>query len=257
MNPAEAVQTSEPVDQAAAVCDVTVIVPTYNEAQNLPILVPRVAAALEQAGLRGEIVVVDDDSPDDTVPACKELAVDYPLQLLVRKGERGLSGAVLHGMAQARGDVLVVMDADLSHPPEKIPALVAAITAGEADFVIGSRYVAGGSTEEGWGLFRRLNSKVATLLARPLTNAHDPLAGFFALRRSTYQAGGPFDPVGFKIGLELLVKCGCQRVQEVPITFHDRQCGVSKLSVREQLNYVRHLGRLYRYRLGGQPRWPK
>jgi dolichol-phosphate mannosyltransferase len=230
------------------VCDVSVIVPTYREVDNLPVLAPRIAAALEKAGLDGEIVIVDDDSPDDTAACCKELALRYPLRLLVRKGQRGLSGAVLHGMRHANGAVLLVMDADLSHPPEAIPALVAAIREQHAEFAIGSRYVAGGGTDQRWGLFRRLNSRVATLLATPLTRARDPLAGFFALRRSRFAAGGPFDPVGFKIGLELIVKCGCKHIKEIPISFRDRAHGSSKLSFREQMNYLRHLLRLYLYR---------
>jgi dolichol-phosphate mannosyltransferase len=211
--------------------------------------VPRVVAALEQAGLRGEILIVDDDSPDDTEPACKELALSYPVRLVIRKGERGLAGAVLHGLRLADSPVLVVMDADLSHPPESIPALVDSIRSGAADFAIGSRYVAGGSTSRDWGLLRRLNSRVATLLARPLTSAADPLAGFFALRRATFDGSAALDPVGFKIGLELLVKCACRRVKEVPIAFHERQHGRSKLSVREQLAFLRHLARLYAYRM--------
>jgi dolichol-phosphate mannosyltransferase len=232
----------------ACVYDVSVIVPTYREAENLPILVPRIAAVLDSAGLCGEIVIVDDDSPDDTAACCKELALRYPLRLLVRRGERGLSGAVLHGMRHAQGMVLVVMDADLSHPPETIPALVAAIRDQYADFAIGSRYVAGGCTDERWGVWRRLNSRAATLLATPLIRARDPLAGFFALRRSRFAAGGPFDPVGFKIGLELMVKCACKYIREVPISFRDRAHGSSKLSFREQMNYLRHLLRLYLYR---------
>jgi glycosyltransferase involved in cell wall biosynthesis len=234
---------------ASSDCDVTVVVPTYCEAGNLAVLVPRVATALSGADLRGEIVIVDDDSPDDTEPACKELAHDYRLRLLVRKGQRGLASAVLHGMQQARGAVLVVMDADLSHPPDKVPELVAALQQGDVDFVIGSRYVPGGSTGTSWGLSRWFNSKVATLLARPLTSVRDPLAGFFALRRDTFLNGAPFDPVGFKIGLELLVKCGCRRVAEVPIAFVDRRHGQSKMSIKVQLNYLRHLARLYAFRL--------
>src|SRR5438270_2504382 len=135
--------------------DVSVIVPTYCEAENLPLLVPRIVAACPAA----EILIVDDDSPDATAAVCAQLAV----RLLVRKGERGLAGAVLHGMRHALGDVFVVMDADLSHPPEAIPALVDAIRTG-ADFAIGSRYVRGGRTDAGWGTWRRLTSRVATLL---------------------------------------------------------------------------------------------
>ncbi len=231
--------------------EVSVIVPTYCEAENLPVLVPRVHDALERAGMRGEILVVDDDSPDDTAGCCRGLALSYPVRLLTRRGERGLSGAVVHGLRQARGGILVVMDADLSHPPEKVPDLVRAVRSAEADFVIGSRYVAGGSTEEGWGAYRWLNSKLATLLAWPLAPARDPLAGFFALGRATFASARALDPVGYKIGLELMVKCGCRRVQEVPIAFGNRLHGASKLTFKEQVDYLRHLKRLYEYRLGG------
>lgn len=232
-------------------CDVSIIVPTYCEAENLPMLVPRIATALQIAQLRGEILVVDDNSPDETGAICETLSQDHPLRLIVRTRDRGLSSAVIEGMNQARGSVLVVVDADLSHPPEKIPELVRAIQADEADFVIGSRYVSGGGTDETWGLFRWLNSKTATWLARPLTSARDPMAGFFALRRSRFSsASTQLDPIGYKIGLELIVKCGCRRIKEIPIFFGNRMRGQSKLSFKEQLNYLRHLKRLYEFRWG-------
>ena len=232
-------------------CQVSVVIPTFREAENLPVLVPQIAAALDRAGLRGEILIVDDNSQDGTEMACKELATSYPVRLLVRTTERGLSSAVVHGMRHARGATLVVMAAALSHPPETIPALCQAIRSGESDFVIGSRYVAGGQTDENWGLFRWLNSKVATLLAWPLSPAHDPMAGFFALSRATFERGAAaLDPVGYKIGLELIAKCGCRRIKEVPITFRDRVLGESKMNFKEQVNYLRHLRRLYVHRLG-------
>lgn len=230
--------------------DVSVIVPTYREAENLPHLVPRIHEALRNAGLSGEIVIVDDNSPDDTAAVCQRLAESHPLRLEVRLHERGLSTAVIHGLRLATGKILLVMDADLSHPPEKIPELISALGDPEVDFVIGSRYVPGASTDETWGLFRKLNSWVATLLARPLTAAKDPMAGFFALRRSTFESAAPLDPVGYKIGLELMVKCGCKRIKEVPITFNDRRFGASKLTLKEQLNYIKHLRRLYVYKAG-------
>jgi dolichol-phosphate mannosyltransferase len=234
---------------------VSVVVPAYREAENLPVLIPRLHAALQQAGLSAEIIVVDDNSPDATPQVMAKLAEEFPVRLIVRTAERGLSSAVVRGMQEARGEILVCMDADLSHPPEKVPELVAALLEQQGDFVIGSRYVAGGRTDDEWGWFRRLNSRVATLLARPLTTARDPMAGFFALRRETFRAAEPLDPIGYKIGLELMVKCRCQRVREIPIHFHDRLHGESKLSLKEQVNYLRHLGRLYRHRLGrwGQP----
>lgn len=176
------------------------------------------------------------------------MALDYPLRLFVREGERGLSSAVVHGMCRAQFNVLVVMDADLSHPPEKIPELVAVLENENADFVIASRYIPGGSTDENWGTLRCLNSKIATLLARPLTSTRDPMSGFFAIRRDTFLQADVLDPIGYKIGLELMVKCGCKKVQEVPIQFRDRGFGESKLSFRQQLNYLVHLVRLYDYR---------
>jgi dolichol-phosphate mannosyltransferase len=226
------------------------VIPAWGEAENLPVLIPRLCDALQQAGMPAEVIVVDDDSPDATPQVMHELAGNYPVRLIVRTGERGLSSAVLRGLREARGSVLVCMDADLSHPPETAPELVSAILEQRGDFVIGSRYVAGGKTDDDWGLFRRLNSKVATLLALPLTRAKDPMAGYFALHRDTFADAARLDPIGYKIGLELMVKAGCRRVHEVPIHFRDRLHGESKLSLREQLNYLRHLGRLYRHRLG-------
>ena len=231
-------------------CDVSVIVPTYCEAENLPTLLPRIVSAFNTAKLNGEILIVDDSSPDNTEQVCKDLALTLPVRLIVRDDERGLSSAVIHGMMQAAGETLVVMDADLSHPPETIPELVRAIQLGDADFAIGSRYVSGGGTDEKWGLFRRLNSKVAGFLARPLTAVRDPMAGFFAIRRSVFQSAERLDPIGYKIGLELMIKCRCRRIREVPIFFAERLYGESKLSFKEQLKYLRHLRRLYAYKLG-------
>lgn len=235
-------------------CDVSIIVPTYREAANLPVLVPRIHEATRAVGLDAEIIIVDDNSPDDTWRVCKELAAAHPVRLEVRLHDRGLSSAVLNGLRLARGNVLVVMDADLSHPPEKIPELVAALHDADVDFVIGSRYVPGAGTDEKWGWFRWLNSKVATLLARPFTSAADPMAGFFAIRRTTFDAAAPLDPIGYKIGLELIVKCNCEHIREVPIHFADRKLGESKLTFREQINYLRHLRRLANHKFGGWAR---
>lgn len=231
--------------------DVSIIIPTYCEAENLPVLIPRLHHALCQAHLVGEILIVDDNSPDDTPGVCERLSKDCSLTLLVRRNERGLSSAVIHGMEHATGHILLVMDADLSHPPERVPDLVAALNDPAVDFVIGSRYTPGGSTDDRWGLFRWLNSRVATLLARPFTSARDPMAGFFALRRETFNNADRLDPIGYKIGLELLVKCHCSNIREVPIAFNDRLHGTTKLTMHEQVNYLRHLKRLFEYKTGG------
>ncbi len=241
---------SLPGAATATAVRVSVIVPTYKEAENLPHLVRKVAGCLQEAKLAAEIIVVDDNSPDDTESVCALLAKEFPLRLEVRRNERGLSSAVIHGLRLATGQVFVVMDADLSHPPEKLPELVEALSDPAVDFVIGSRYVRGGTTDEGWGLFRWLNSKVATLLARPFTSAKDPMSGFFALRRETFERSAKLDPVGYKIGLELLVKGGCRGLREIPIHFNNRLYGKSKLSLKEQLNYVRHLRRLFEFKMG-------
>ena len=227
----------------------SIIVPTYCEADNLTVLIPRVNRVLTEAELDAEIIVVDDDSPDETIQVCEELAEICPLRLITRKNERGLSTAVIAGLNAASGGILLVMDADLSHPPEKIPELVSALNQRQADFVIGSRYVEGGLTDQSWGWFRKWNSRVATWLSRPFTSARDPLAGFFAIKRQTYlKAHQILNPVGYKIGLELIVKCRCRNVVEIPIEFTDRVAGSSKLSFKEQLRYLKHLKRLFDFK---------
>lgn len=217
---------------------VSIVVPTYKEAETIPHLVQRIEK-LADTGLIVELLIVDDDSRDGTEEVVASLGRAW-VKLIVRTSDRGLSQAVAEGLRQARHEYLVVMDADLSHPPEKIPELVAALTSG-ADMVFGSRYIAGGEIAEAWSLFRWVNSKVATMLAGPFTSIKDPMAGFFALRRERFLRADQLMPVGFKIGLELLVKCRCRDVREVPIRFEERQHGLSKLNLREQLNYVRHL----------------
>ncbi|MFO0973398.1 MAG: polyprenol monophosphomannose synthase [Phycisphaerae bacterium] len=226
---------------------VSIVVPTFRESENLRLLCARIFAALDRAAIDGEVILVDDDSRDGTEAVAAELAQSRPVRLVVRTRERGLSSAVLRGFAEARHEWLLVMDADLSHPPEKIPDLLAPLLAGEADFVIGSRYVAGAAKRD-WSWLRWVNSAVATLLARPLTPVRDPMAGFFALHRDSWRRADALNPLGYKIGLELLVKARCQRVREVPIEFADRLHGKSKLTVRQQLLYLLHLSRLYRHR---------
>ena len=227
------------------------MVPALNEAGNLGALVRRVDAAL--AGRRYEILIVDDDSCDGTAQICANLAGQYPLELLVRRRPTdGLSGAAILGLSRARGEYLVVIDADLQHPPERIPDLLAPLARREADFVLGSRYVPGGSTERQWGPLRRINSRLATLLARPFAaNICDPMSGFFALKRETYRRAGRLNPVGYKIALELLCKCRVRRVREVPIHFGLRAGGDSKLTVGQQVRYLEHLSRLYDFKFPG------
>lgn len=235
---------------------VSVIVPTYQEAGNIPLLVPRICAAMSAAELPVEIILVDDDSRDGSVEAIAKLREQgLPVTITVRSGERGLSSAVIRGFRQAAGEFLVCMDADLSHPPEKIAELITELRLGRADFVIGSRYVPGAGTDSRWGLLRWLNSKVATLLARPLVRVKDPMSGFFALSRQSFLDADELSPVGYKIGLELLLKTRCKKVVEVPIHFADRAVGQSKLNLSEQLKYLKHLKRLFDYKYGALSRF--
>lgn len=222
---------------------ISLIVPTLREAANLPALLCAVSCVRDEQALDLELWVMDDDSRDGTIEAVREMGLSW-VHLVVRTGRQGLSEAVVEGMLRAQNEVIVVMDADQSHSPAVIPSLVAAV-AGGADFAIGSRYTPGGAVDPGWGMLRMLNSRVATLLARPLTAARDPMSGFFAIERERVLAARErLDPVGYKIGLELIVKCRCTRIAEVPITFGRRQYGSSKLTLAEQLRYLSHLRRL-------------
>lgn len=226
----------------------SIIVPTYREAPNLRPLVERVFAALGETGIDGELIIVDDHSQDGTEETAEALGKEYPVRLIVRRNERGLSSAVLTGFREAVHDCFVVMDADLQHPPEMVPALLERLGRGDCDFVIGTRYGGEGGIDEDWPFLRRIVSRGATMLARPLTSLSDPMSGFFALHRKTWERAARLDPIGYKIALELYVKGGCTRPADVPIQFSARAAGVSKLNLAEQWRYLRHLARLYRFR---------
>ena len=232
---------------------ISIVVPTFREAENLPVLAERIDAALSGSGVEWELVLVDDDSRDGSEEVAADLARRLPVRMEVRRDPpRDLSLSVLRGIRISRSDRVVVMDADLSHPPERILDLVGALD-GNCDMAVGSRYVSGGRIDRGWSPWRRLNSFGATLLARPLAGCSDPMSGFFALDRRRLPDPGTLRPVGYKIGLELMVR-GRLRVREVPIDFSDRDRGASKMNLRQQVNYLRHLKRLYLHRFGGAAR---
>jgi dolichol-phosphate mannosyltransferase len=219
--------------------NISVIVPTLNEAENIEGIVAKILAG--GASLDMEVIVVDDASKDDTQNIVRRLSETLPVTLLAReKPKDGLVGAVLAGARAARAGVVLVIDADGSHPPEKIPELALPVIRGEQDMVIGSRYAPGGSTP-GWSRKRRLMSRAASAAAWPLTDVHDALSGFFAVRRELL-ADIPSDAAGFKIALEILVRGGDSlRVGEVPITFRDRELGQSKMGSGVILTYFRRL----------------
>ncbi len=229
---------------------VSIIVPTYNERENLPILVERISKALN-GKYSYEIIVVDDNSPDKTWEVALELASKgYPVRLLRRPGKLGLGTAVLDGLKKASGEYIVVMDADLQHPPEVLPKLVEKALSENADIVVASRYMPGGGVE-GWSFIRKLISKTATLIAKIVLpqarKTSDPMSGFFLFRKDIVE-NVSLNPLGYKILLEILVKARYRRVVDVPYVFHRRLHGESKLGVKEIWRYIKHVLRLSEYR---------
>ncbi|MEA2053544.1 MAG: glycosyltransferase family 2 protein [Candidatus Thermoplasmatota archaeon] len=222
----------------------SIIVPTYNEIENLPTLLKRVKNALH--GVDFEMIIVDDDSPDGTADLAEDLRKNYDfLKVVRRENERGLATAVIEGFKNSEGQVLTVMDADLQHPPEKIIELLNKIREG-ADIVVGSRYIPGGEIEN-WTFKRKFYSKgaraIAHLLLPKSRKAKDPLSGFFMLRREVLD-GAELRPIGYKILLEILIRGNYKKVEEVPITFKDRERGTSSLVFKEYSKYSHHLLRL-------------
>lgn len=229
---------------------VSLVVPTYNERENVRAVVDRCSTAL--AGYDFEIVVVDDDSPDRTWQVVRnEYEREDRVRVVRREEKLGLATAISRGFREASAEFCAVIDADLQHPPEKLPALIDAFDA-DVDVVIGSRYTTGGAIED-WPWTRRLVSRGASGIAKlglPTTREiADPLSGFFAARREILD-GVSLSPVGYKILLEVLVKCEYDRVVEVPYVFKERNRGESKLTAREYLEFLRHVGTLRAARAG-------
>lgn len=226
----------------------SIIIPTYREAPNIKTLIERIFAALSLQNREAEVVFVDDNSQDGIEEIVKELRGTFPITLIVRRGERGLCSAVLEGFRRSHFEQLVVMDADLQHPPEMVPVMLERLERGDCDFVIASRYCSAGKIDREWPWLRRVISRLSSGLARPLAPLSDPMTGFFALHRSTWEQSAALRPVGYKIALELYVKGGCSRPAEVPIEFGVRYAGQSKANIREGLRFLHHLIRLYWFR---------
>jgi len=229
------------------------VIPTLNEAGNIPVLLDRIRRPLSSAAINYEIIVVDDDSHDRTAEVANEYASGDPrIRVCVRKGERGLAGAVIHGWAQTDADLLGVIDADLQHPPEVLPSLLAPVLSG-ADIAIASRYAHGNRVGE-WNRFRLFVSRAGILATAPLQRkslrVKDPLSGFFVVRRESID-GIRLQPEGFKILLEILVKGRIREAVEVPFQFGNRHAGESKASFKVALQYFTLLGKLSRYALFG------
>lgn len=214
---------------------ISIVIPTLNEVENIEPLVSRITQCVSSPS---EIIFVDDGSTDGTRERIHSLVASAPVRLIERTSPAlGLSGAVIAGARAAQGEIIVVMDADLSHPPEKIGQLLRPISEGAADMVIGSRYVFGGSTP-GWPAWRKILSRTAAGLAYPLTGVHDSMCGFFAMERMRLLELTPA-ATGFKIAFEAIVHGGKKlRVLEIPIVFRDRVRGTSKMSLGVALRFA-------------------
>jgi dolichol-phosphate mannosyltransferase len=228
------------------------VIPTLCEAENIGGLLVHVRSVLDPLETPYEILVVDDDSSDGTEAVVAAIAEEDPrVRLLVRKGERGLSGAILYGWQRTDATVLGVMDADLQHPPELLPQLLAGMQDGR-DVVIGSRYTPGGDLGQ-WNPVRKLLSAAAVWVTWPLQRgqlrAKDPMSGFFMVRRRCLPQA-EFQKSGFKLLLEILVRGKIESVTEVPFAFGLRYRGASKANFRVAWDYGMLLARLYAGKMG-------
>jgi dolichol-phosphate mannosyltransferase len=228
------------------------VMPTYNERDRLAELTDALFAASSAAGLDLELIVVDDNSPDGTGELADELARTRRMQVVHRSGKLGLGTAVVAGFNVALADTVGVMDADFSHPPSLVPRMSKVFHATDADVLVASRYIPGGSTPN-WPMKRRLLSRVGCLLARGLSPIRDAASGFFLIRRDIAQ-GVLIKAGGFKICIELIVRGRPGRLVEIPYQFDDRELGESKMSLREASGYLVQLKDLYLHRFANRDR---
>ena len=229
----------------------SVIIPTYNESQNILDMLRAISNNLPSS-VESEIVVVDDNSPDGTAHIAEEYAKNsnktrLSVKVIHRPSKQGLSSAILAGIESAKGETIIVMDSDFSHPPETIQKMLDELQNPQCDIVVASRYVKGGSVI-GWPFKRRLISKSATKIAQHGLGIKikDPMSGFFAFKRYIIKSI-KFDAIGYKMLLELLVKTKGTIVKEIPYSFTNRKLGSSKLDLLVGLDYVRSFWKLYRY----------
>lgn len=216
---------------------ISLVIPTYNEKNNIRELLERIGRALK--GKKFEIIIVDDNSPDGTGKFVRSIGKPNTW-VLTRRRKRGLSGALVYGMKRSRGDIIVIMDADLSHPPEKIPELIEKIDGG-CEIVVASRYAPGGGIRD-WPFYRRIISMGATALAKLVVTkkASDPVSGFFAFKRELL-GNIRFRTMGYKILLNVLRDADDSKICEVPFVFEERRKGKTKLGMGEIFAYIKDI----------------
>lgn len=228
----------------------SIVIPTYNESKNIVRILDSLNISIPR-DLDTEVIVVDDNSPDGTSNTVEEYAKrldkGLDIQVIKRKNERGLSSAIVKGIEHAMGEAVVVMDSDLSHPPQTIPKMIEELRKSGCDIVVASRYIKGGSIS-GWPFKRKLISKGATKIAQHGLGIKikDPMSGFFAFKRNIVK-NIKFDAIGYKILLEILVKARNAKVKEIPYSFIDRTSGSSKMSVSVGIDYLKSVWKLYRF----------
>ncbi|MDD2943925.1 MAG: polyprenol monophosphomannose synthase [bacterium] len=215
--------------------EVTIVIPTFNERGNIAQLCHDIDHIMASSNYSHEIIIVDDNSPDDTAEEVQHLQSLYPIKLIRRTQERGLSSAVVCGIIAATGKIVVVMDADLSHPAKYIPQLIEPIHKGEVQLTLATRFAGNGGTQN-WPLRRRIVSSTARRIAGAVTNVSDPTSGFFAIKRDL-AVSTPTRTLGWKIALEYIARSRVP-VTEIPFVFYDRKTGQSKLSTRHAAEFV-------------------
>ena len=222
----------------------SLVIPTYNEAGGIERLIRALDGVFQANDLDGEIIIVDDNSPDGTGAIVDRLSQDFPVRCLHRPGKMGLSSGVIDGWKFARPDseALGAIDGDFSHDISILPRMVRALQSGYG-LAIGSRYVKGGGIAN-WPMKRIVTSKIACMLAAPLTPLKDITSGYLLVRREALE-GVELDPIGFKIGLEVIAKGHYGKAIEIPYVFTDRVAGESKLNEKEIFNYLKQLRKLY------------
>src|SRR6056297_3345484 len=207
--------------------DLSIIIPTYNEKRNVRDISEKIIKEFKKNKIRGEIIFVDDSSPDGTGEILDILSQkNKEVRVIHRPNKSGLASAVSKGWRSAKGKVLGVIDADLSHNPEKIPRMMKYILKENYEIVIGSRYIKGGKILN-WNIVRRLCSKISVALAKLLVDVKDPMSGFFMIKKECVN-DLKIESQGFKILLETLIKTDCKKIKEIPISFKDREKGKSK-----------------------------
>ncbi len=216
---------------------VSIIIPTYNEAKNLPLLVEEIFSTINKAEIDAELIIVDDNSPDGTGKVAEELSGKFPVKVVHRSGKLGLGSAVREGFAHSDRPLLGVMDADLSHDPKNINEMVGSLK--DHDIVLGSRFEKGSAVEQ-WKWWRRIISEVGVAMTRFLTGVKDPLSGFFFLKREVI-TGVSLSATGYKILLEILIKGKHIRIKEVPFQFRIRKFSTSKLDKKEYWLFLKQI----------------